>query len=178
MSRPLRNLAAGALYHVIARGHARMTLYHDDADRWRFLGMFETVVERYRIELSGLLRDVQLLSPGSALGHAVPEQYLRAVVEPAACAGGHLLQMPIALAEKVRTPAWTSLRGAARGPPRGEPFAGDALAPWGRHRPAQRRESRPPELVWSNVLRIYDRDAALAWLFGVNPRLGDRRPVD
>ena len=34
------------------------------------------------------------------------------------------------------------------------------------------------ELVWSNVLRIYDKDAALAWLFGVNPLLGDRRPVD
>jgi uncharacterized protein (DUF2384 family) len=34
------------------------------------------------------------------------------------------------------------------------------------------------ELVWSNLLRIYDRDAALAWLFGVNPQLGDRRPID
>jgi uncharacterized protein (DUF2384 family) len=34
------------------------------------------------------------------------------------------------------------------------------------------------ELVWSSVLRIYDQDAALAWLFGVNPLLGDRRPVD
>ena len=34
------------------------------------------------------------------------------------------------------------------------------------------------ELVWSNLLRIYDRDAALSWLFGVNPLLGDRRPVD
>ena len=34
------------------------------------------------------------------------------------------------------------------------------------------------ELVWSNLLRVYDPDAALAWLFGVNPRLGDRRPVD
>ena len=34
------------------------------------------------------------------------------------------------------------------------------------------------ELVWSNVLRIYDQDAALAWLFGVNPLLSDRRPVD
>ena len=33
------------------------------------------------------------------------------------------------------------------------------------------------ELVWSSVLRIYDQDAALAWLFGVNPLLGDRRPV-
>ncbi len=34
------------------------------------------------------------------------------------------------------------------------------------------------ELVWSNVLRLYERDAALAWLFGVNPVLGDRRPID
>ena len=34
------------------------------------------------------------------------------------------------------------------------------------------------ELVWSSVLRLYDREAALAWLFGVNPRLGDRRPID
>src|SRR3954464_4585666 len=34
------------------------------------------------------------------------------------------------------------------------------------------------ELVWSNLLRLYDRDAALSWLFGINPSLGDRRPVD
>jgi len=34
------------------------------------------------------------------------------------------------------------------------------------------------ELVWSNVLRLYERDAALEWLFGVNPLLGDRRPID
>jgi len=34
------------------------------------------------------------------------------------------------------------------------------------------------ELVWSSLLRLYDRDAALSWLFGVNPTLGDRRPVD
>ena len=34
------------------------------------------------------------------------------------------------------------------------------------------------ELVWSNLLRIYAADAALAWLFGINPRLGDRRPID
>ena len=34
------------------------------------------------------------------------------------------------------------------------------------------------ELVWSNLLRVYAKDAALAWLFGVNPRLGDRRPID
>jgi len=34
------------------------------------------------------------------------------------------------------------------------------------------------ELVWSNLLRIYEREAALAWLFGANPLLGDRRPID
>jgi uncharacterized protein (DUF2384 family) len=34
------------------------------------------------------------------------------------------------------------------------------------------------ELVWSNLLRLYDKEAALAWLFGLNPALGDRRPID
>ena len=34
------------------------------------------------------------------------------------------------------------------------------------------------ELVWSGLLRIYPPDAALSWLFGVNPNLGDRRPID
>jgi uncharacterized protein (DUF2384 family) len=34
------------------------------------------------------------------------------------------------------------------------------------------------EMVWANLLRIYERDAALAWLFGINPLLNDRRPID
>ena len=34
------------------------------------------------------------------------------------------------------------------------------------------------ELVWSALLRVTNRDAALSWLFGINPRLGDRRPID
>ncbi len=34
------------------------------------------------------------------------------------------------------------------------------------------------ELVWSSLLRLYEREAALSWLFGVNPSLGDRRPID
>jgi transcriptional regulator with XRE-family HTH domain len=34
------------------------------------------------------------------------------------------------------------------------------------------------ELVWSNLLRLYEREAALAWIFGMNPLLGDRRPID
>lgn len=34
------------------------------------------------------------------------------------------------------------------------------------------------ELVLSSLLRIYEPDAAQAWLVGLNPLLGDRRPVD
>lgn len=34
------------------------------------------------------------------------------------------------------------------------------------------------ELVWSSLLRLYDPETARAWLLGVNPLLGDRRPVD
>ena len=32
------------------------------------------------------------------------------------------------------------------------------------------------DLVWSSLLRLYEREAALAWLFGVNPLLGDPVP--
>jgi putative transposase len=35
---------------VVARGNAKMTIYHDDVDRRRFLSIFETVVERHRVE--------------------------------------------------------------------------------------------------------------------------------
>jgi uncharacterized protein (DUF2384 family) len=34
------------------------------------------------------------------------------------------------------------------------------------------------ELVWSNLLRLYDPETARSWLFGLNPHLGDRRPID
>ena len=34
------------------------------------------------------------------------------------------------------------------------------------------------ELVWGSLLRVYEPEAARAWLTGVNPHLGDRRPVD
>jgi len=34
------------------------------------------------------------------------------------------------------------------------------------------------ELVWSSLLRIYEVEAAKAWLLGLNPQLGDRRPID
>jgi REP element-mobilizing transposase RayT len=50
MSRPLRLLAPGLVYHVMARGNARMTIYHDDIDYRRFLELLETVVDRFGIE--------------------------------------------------------------------------------------------------------------------------------
>jgi uncharacterized protein (DUF2384 family) len=34
------------------------------------------------------------------------------------------------------------------------------------------------ELVWANLLRLYEPEAARAWLVGLNPNLGDRRPID
>jgi transcriptional regulator with XRE-family HTH domain len=33
------------------------------------------------------------------------------------------------------------------------------------------------EMVWSSLTRLYDTEAARAWLLGVNPQLGDRRPI-
>jgi len=34
------------------------------------------------------------------------------------------------------------------------------------------------ELVLSNLSRVYAKDAATRWLHGLNPHLGDRRPID
>lgn len=34
------------------------------------------------------------------------------------------------------------------------------------------------ELVMASLLRLYPREAAERWLFGLNPHLGDRRPID
>src|SRR5438552_18611230 len=33
------------------------------------------------------------------------------------------------------------------------------------------------ELVWASLLRQYEPAAARAWLFGLNPHLGDLRPI-
>lgn len=34
------------------------------------------------------------------------------------------------------------------------------------------------ELVIANLLRLYEPEAARAWLFGLNPHLRERRPID
>ena len=87
--------------------------------------------------------------------------------------------MPVALAQKVRTLS-VDFRSAARladllGVSRSQ------VTRWLRGAgidPLNAEKVDLLELVWSSVLRLYDREAALAWLFGVNPLLGDRRPVD
>ena len=87
--------------------------------------------------------------------------------------------MPVALAQKVRTLS-VDFRSAAQladmlGVSRSQ------VTRWLRGAgidPLNAEKVDLLELVWSSLLRIYDRDAALSWLFGVNPLLGDRRPVD
>jgi uncharacterized protein (DUF2384 family) len=34
------------------------------------------------------------------------------------------------------------------------------------------------ERVWADLVRLYEPDAARAWLWGLNPLLSDRRPID
>lgn len=47
MSRPLRIQYEGAIYHVIARGNRRQTIFLDDADRMRWLGILADTCERF-----------------------------------------------------------------------------------------------------------------------------------
>ncbi len=51
MSRPLRTEFAGVLYHVIARGNARKTIFVDDLDRQRFLAGLCRVCQRFKWRL-------------------------------------------------------------------------------------------------------------------------------
>lgn len=48
MSRPLRIEFAGALYHVMARGDARASIFLDDADREAFRAGLWRVAERFQ----------------------------------------------------------------------------------------------------------------------------------
>jgi putative transposase len=47
MARPLRIEYPGAIYHVTSRGNARQSIYQDDKDRQRFLGILDDVVKRF-----------------------------------------------------------------------------------------------------------------------------------
>ena len=41
-----------------------------------------------------------------------------------------------------------------------------------------RRKLEGVEFVLSRLLGIYQRETAISWLQGINPQLGDRRPID
>ncbi|NLS96826.1 MAG: hypothetical protein GXX96_32220 [Planctomycetaceae bacterium] len=47
MARPVRVEFENAVYHVTARGHERITIYRDPADRQRFLETLEEAVDRF-----------------------------------------------------------------------------------------------------------------------------------
>ncbi len=47
MSRPLRLIYAGALYHITARGNRREAIFIDDQDRALFNSLLEEVVARF-----------------------------------------------------------------------------------------------------------------------------------
>jgi REP element-mobilizing transposase RayT len=49
MARPLRLAFPGGLYHVTARGNGRQPIFEDDADRERFLLVFESALTRYHV---------------------------------------------------------------------------------------------------------------------------------
>lgn len=54
MPRRRRIQFPGAIYHLMARGNRKCTIYHDDADRRRFLQTIETVAERYEFHVYAL----------------------------------------------------------------------------------------------------------------------------
>jgi len=41
-----------------------------------------------------------------------------------------------------------------------------------------RRKLEGVEFVLSRLLGLYQRDTAIKWLQGINPQLGDRRPIE
>ena len=47
MARPLRIEFPGAVYHITARGNARVRIYEQARDRELFLGIFSEVVKRF-----------------------------------------------------------------------------------------------------------------------------------
>ena len=87
--------------------------------------------------------------------------------------------MPVALAQKVRTLS-VDFRSSARladllGVSRSQ------VTRWLRGAgidPLNAEKVDLLELVWSNLLRVYEPEAAREWLWGLNPMLGDRRPID
>ncbi len=57
MARPERIEYEGAVYHVTARGNERWAIFHDDADRERFLRVLGESVERFETRLYPFCRE-------------------------------------------------------------------------------------------------------------------------
>ena len=76
MARPLRILVPGGWYHVTSRGNRKQTLFLNDTDRRRFLGLVEQLPERFRLEVHAfVLMDnhyhLVVRTPEPNLGHAI-----------------------------------------------------------------------------------------------------------
>ena len=76
MARPLRILVAGGWYHVTARGNRRGTLFFNDTDRRRFLGLLAETPERFGVQVHALVlmdNDYHLLvrTPRANLSEAI-----------------------------------------------------------------------------------------------------------
>jgi len=48
--RPLRIQQAGLIYHVMARGNGKMTIYLDDLDRLRFIGILNAALKKFEVD--------------------------------------------------------------------------------------------------------------------------------
>ena len=86
--------------------------------------------------------------------------------------------MPVGTMQKVEALGRTFVRQRNSRISWRQPVAGDAWMRGAGIDPLNAEKVDLLDLVWSNLLRLYEREAALKWLFGVNPSLGDRRPID
>jgi len=55
MSRPLRIMFPGAIYHMTSRGNTQAAIYADDADRRAFVDLLTQIVQRYQWVMPRLL---------------------------------------------------------------------------------------------------------------------------
>jgi len=76
MARPLRILIPDGWYHVLSRGNRRASLFWEDTDRRRFLGLVSELPERFHLEVHAfVLMDnhyhLVVRTPQANLSHAI-----------------------------------------------------------------------------------------------------------
>jgi transcriptional regulator with XRE-family HTH domain len=92
---------------------------------------------------------------------------------------GRRLEMPVAVREKLR--AVTKDLGSQARVARLLGVSPSRVSRWLRTEdpdPPNRRKLEGAEFVLTRLLSLYQRDAAIDWLLGLNPILGGRRPID